>query len=59
MHAVLPAVPLQLAEEAKDYEAAVKAGPKVAPGGDVDLGMRVLLVHGDEVRRCSMHGFSA
>lgn len=48
----------QLAEEEKEYHEAVKAGPKVPAGGNVDLGMRVLLVHGDEVRalarRCAI-----
>lgn len=38
-----------LAEEKVDYEAGVAAGPRVAPGAPVDLGMRVQLVHGDEL----------
>merc|ERR1719454_250274 len=36
-----------LKKEKVDYEAAVKAGPAVA--GDLDLGMRVRIVDGDEV----------
>ena len=31
------------------YIQAVQAGPTYAPGSEVDLDMRVLLVHGDEV----------
>jgi hypothetical protein len=38
-----------LAEEQVEYEQAVLAGPKYPPGSDVDIGMRVMLVHGDEV----------
>ena len=37
-----------VADEAKEYAAAVKAGPTIKAGGAVDLDMRVLLVHGDE-----------
>jgi hypothetical protein len=39
----------QLEEEKKDYAEAVKAGPKYGPGEEVELGMQVVLVHGDEV----------
>ncbi|PSC69592.1 peptidase M3 [Micractinium conductrix] len=38
----------KLEEEKHDYKAAVAAGPAIAPGQEPDLGMRVLLVHGDE-----------
>eukprot|EP00879_Flechtneria_rotunda_P029429 GHRR01031834.1.p1 GENE.GHRR01031834.1~~GHRR01031834.1.p1 ORF type:complete len:136 (+),score=27.46 GHRR01031834.1:367-774(+) len=38
-----------LDKEKQEYEAAVKAGPKFKPGQEVDLGMRVRLVHGDEL----------
>jgi hypothetical protein len=38
-----------LEEEKHDYEQALVAGPKFAAGSDVDIGMRVVLVHGDEV----------
>lgn len=38
-----------LKEEQAEYEKAVVAGPKVKPGSEVDIGMRVVLVHGDEV----------
>ena len=36
-------------EEHKAYKAVVAAGTKFPPGSEVDLGMRVLLVHGDDV----------
>ena len=36
-------------EERKEYEAAVAAGPAIPPGKEPELGMRVRLVHGDEV----------
>eukprot|EP01065_Artemidia_motanka_P006153 TRINITY_DN13013_c0_g1_i1.p1 TRINITY_DN13013_c0_g1~~TRINITY_DN13013_c0_g1_i1.p1 ORF type:complete len:663 (+),score=219.50 TRINITY_DN13013_c0_g1_i1:126-1991(+) len=39
----------RLAGEERDYQEAVKAGPKFAPGADFDLGMQMRLVHGDEV----------
>ena len=35
--------------ERQAYEAAVKIGPKISPGTDVDLDMRILLVDGDDV----------
>ncbi|KIY98176.1 oligoendopeptidase F [Monoraphidium neglectum] len=38
-----------LAAERREYDAAVKEGPKIPPGGDFDIGMVVRLVHGDEV----------
>lgn len=38
----------KVAEERREYEAAVAAGPALAPGAEPDLDMRVLLVHGDE-----------
>lgn len=41
--------PRQLAEEKKDYDEAVAKGPAIPVGGSADLGMRVVLVHGDEV----------
>jgi hypothetical protein len=31
-------------------QTAVAAGPAIKPGQDADLGMRVRLVHGDEVK---------
>jgi hypothetical protein len=40
----------QLEEEKREYEEAIKLGPKIPAGTEPDLGMRVLLVHGDEVR---------
>ena len=36
-------------EEGKAYKKAAAAGPRYPPGSAVDLRMRVLLVHGDEV----------
>ncbi|GLC57208.1 hypothetical protein PLESTB_001198900 [Pleodorina starrii] len=43
--------PLELAlqEEEADYVAAAASGPAVSPGQPFDLGMRVRLVHGDEL----------
>ena len=38
-----------VSEEKKSYEAALLEGPKFPAGADVNLDMRVLLVHGDEV----------
>jgi len=38
-----------LADEKKDYDAAVAVGPKFLPGSTVDLDMRILLVDGDDV----------
>jgi hypothetical protein len=38
-----------LQEEKEAYERAVVAGPKYPRGASVDLEMRILLVHGDEV----------
>ena len=38
-----------VAEETAAYEAGVAAGPRIPPGAPVDLGMRVQLVHGDEL----------
>ena len=38
----------KVAEERREYEAAVAAGPALKPGEEPDLDMRVLLVHGDE-----------
>ncbi len=38
----------QLQEEEADYKEAVAAGPAIPRGAPCDLGMRVLLVHGDE-----------
>lgn len=40
---------MQLAEEKEAYDEATRSGPKYSPGTAVDLNMRVLLVHGDEV----------
>lgn len=42
-------VEAMLAEERSDYDEAVKTGPRFKPGEAVDIGMRVILVHGDEV----------
>ena len=36
-------------EERHAYKAAAAAGPKFPPGSEPDLGMRVILVHGDDV----------
>ncbi|KAG1670769.1 hypothetical protein FOA52_013996 [Chlamydomonas sp. UWO 241] len=38
-----------LESEKADYAAAIKAGPAIPPGTEPDLGMRVILAHGDEV----------
>lgn len=38
-----------LEEERKEYDEGLAAGPTFPPGADVSLGMRVRLVHGDEV----------
>lgn len=38
---------LQLEEEEKAYAEAVASGPAITSGSEVDLGMRVILVHGD------------
>jgi hypothetical protein len=40
----------QIEEEKAEYEEALKLGPKIPASTEPDLGMRVLLVHGDEVR---------
>ena len=40
----------QLKEELRDYEDAVAKGPAMPPGTEPDLGMRIILAHGDEVR---------
>eukprot|EP00197_Chlamydomonas_leiostraca_P012787 CAMPEP_0202859018 /NCGR_PEP_ID=MMETSP1391-20130828/1317_1 /ASSEMBLY_ACC=CAM_ASM_000867 /TAXON_ID=1034604 /ORGANISM="Chlamydomonas leiostraca, Strain SAG 11-49" /LENGTH=626 /DNA_ID=CAMNT_0049538015 /DNA_START=77 /DNA_END=1957 /DNA_ORIENTATION=- len=45
-----------LAEEKTAYEEAVKAGPAIPPGQEPELGMRVVLVHGDEVIADSDNG---
>ena len=37
-----------MAEERREYAEAAAAGPALAPGQEPDLGMRVILVHGDE-----------
>jgi hypothetical protein len=42
-------VEVRVAREKAAYESALKVGPKYKPGDSVDLDMRVLLVHGDEV----------
>ena len=41
--------PPQVRSERREYEQAVAAGPAIPPGQEPDLGMRVRLVHGDEV----------
>ncbi len=46
----------QLESEKAEYEAGVKAGPALPPGTEPDLGMRVRLVHGDEVISDSAQG---
>ncbi|GFH09111.1 uncharacterized protein HaLaN_04198 [Haematococcus lacustris] len=38
-----------LEQERAAYAEAVAAGPRLKPGEEPDIGMRVLLVHGDEV----------
>lgn len=40
---------VQVKEESRRYKAALAAGPKNPPCSEVDIGMRVVLVHGDEV----------
>lgn len=36
-------------QEEQDYQQAVQKGPKLKPGQPADLGMHVMLVHGDDV----------
>ncbi|KAL3147698.1 hypothetical protein ABBQ32_002443 [Trebouxia sp. C0010 RCD-2024] len=36
-------------QEEQEYKEAVQQGPKIKPGQPADLGMHVILVHGDEV----------
>lgn len=57
-HPPTPQTPLdkKLEEERRDYAAAVAPGPAVPPGAEPDLGMRVLLVHGDEMVADSSQG---
>lgn len=38
-----------LQEEEQDYKEAVQKGPKLKPGQPANLGMHVILVHGDEI----------
>jgi hypothetical protein len=38
----------RVAEERRAYDEAAAAGPAIAPGQEPDLGMRVILCHGDE-----------
>lgn len=38
----------RVAEERRAYDEAAAAGPALAPGQEPDLGMRIILVHGDE-----------
>jgi len=45
-----------LREEKIEYEAAAAAGPAIKPGQEPDLGMRVILAHGDEVISDSLEG---
>ena len=45
-----------LEEERSDYEVAVKEGPALKAGAEPDLGMRVILAHGDEVISDSANG---
>ncbi|KAG2489329.1 hypothetical protein HYH03_012161 [Edaphochlamys debaryana] len=45
-----------LKEEEADYKAAIAAGPAIKPGQPFDLGMRVRLVHGDELISDSAEG---
>jgi hypothetical protein len=45
-----------VAEEKEAYDRAVAAGPKYPKGSSVNLDMRVLLVHGDEVIADSAEG---
>lgn len=42
-------VALQLKSEQADYEEAVAKGPTIKAGEPFDIGMRVILVHGDEI----------
>ncbi len=39
----------QLKSEREEYDAGIEEGPAIPPGGEVDIGMRVRLVHGDLV----------
>mmetsp|Transcript_12072 Transcript_12072/g.36231 ORF Transcript_12072/g.36231 Transcript_12072/m.36231 type:complete len:656 (-) Transcript_12072:500-2467(-) len=39
----------KVASEKQAFEAGLKVGPKIPPGQEPDLGMKILLVHGDEV----------
>eukprot|EP00195_Chlamydomonas_chlamydogama_P009741 CAMPEP_0202900574 /NCGR_PEP_ID=MMETSP1392-20130828/11915_1 /ASSEMBLY_ACC=CAM_ASM_000868 /TAXON_ID=225041 /ORGANISM="Chlamydomonas chlamydogama, Strain SAG 11-48b" /LENGTH=623 /DNA_ID=CAMNT_0049586991 /DNA_START=175 /DNA_END=2046 /DNA_ORIENTATION=- len=45
-----------LEEEHKAYQEAVAKGPAIPPGSSPDLGMRVILAHGDEVISDSAEG---
>jgi len=38
-----------VAHEKKQYDEAIASGPALTAGSNVDLDMRVLLVHGDQV----------
>lgn len=56
----LPGLVPQIKHEKAAYEKAAKEGPRYKKGDSFDLGMRVLLVHGDEVvADTQAHGFSA
>lgn len=46
---LFPMCVLQLKQEQADYEEAVTKGPTIKAGEPFDIGMRVILVHGDEV----------
>lgn len=46
----------KLADELEDYEEAVAKGPAMPPGAEPNLGMRVILAHGDEVISDSAEG---
>ncbi|GAX73907.1 hypothetical protein CEUSTIGMA_g1357.t1 [Chlamydomonas eustigma] len=39
----------KLIEELRDYEEAVAKGPAISRGSEPDLGMRIILAHGDDV----------
>lgn len=47
---------VQLEEERAEYEAAITSGPAIPAGNEPDLGMRVRLVHGDELISDSADG---
>lgn len=49
VHELNQPLDVMLAEEKAEYDAAVASGPALPPGTEPDLGMRIVLAHGDEV----------